>query len=309
MKLSRMDVGNIFLWYILKTLHTSDIFILVRFYAVLLKRIIIMKKHILNISTLLLLFTSYGWAQNASISPARMITYRIGGGLAGEYASIDADVINRPDVVFPGDGDFSSNTHHSCRKFQMSPNAEFGAFLYDKYYLGFSLSKHYTHAQSSLRVPMTTLYYFKHKFRLESYVDAFLKFGYKPMSNLMFFGLVGPSFADWSHKTKVFYYDKGLDDDLSSTKNLKKSKTNVKTTGLGFGGGMEYWVTKNATVSFQYALHLHPTKNIRYDSEYTQLSLNDIGHGDLVDRNSSVKKNVRLTYSTIGLRFSYFFSF
>lgn len=268
-----------------------------------------MKKHVLNISALLLSCTSYCCAQDASASPGRVITYRIGGGFAGEYASIDADVQNRPDVVFPGDGDFSSNTHQSCRKFQMSPNAEFGAFLYDKYYLGFSLSKHYTHAQSSLRVPMTTLYYFKHKFRLESYVDAFLKIGYKPMSNLMFFGLVGPSFADWSHKTKVFYYDKGLDDDLSSTKNLKKSKTNVKTTGLGFGGGMEYWVTKNATVSFQYALHLHPTKNIRYNSQYDQLVLDAGGMPDLVERNNSVQKSVSLSYSTIGLRFSYFFSF
>ena len=153
---------------------------------------------------------------------------------------------------------------------------------------------------------MTTVYNFEHKFNLKSYIDAFVKIGYKPMSNLMFFGLIGPSLANWSHKTRLYYYNKSPS--VNSTKDINNAESHIKTTGLGFGGGIEYWATKNATVSFQYAMHIHRTKNIHYDSKYDLLEITS-GGIEPVNRNTDVQKSVRLTYSTIGLRFSYFFSF
>ena len=265
-----------------------------------------MKKHVLKIASVLFLSAAYGCAQNAVTPSGRMFTYRIGGGFAGEYASIDADVQNRP-AFFPGDGDFSSHFHHSCRKFQMSPSIELGAFLYDTYYLGFVFSKHYTHVKSSMKVPMTYVYNFEHTLGLKSYLNAFLKIGYKPTPRMLFFGLIGPSFANWSHNTRLFKYSN--EDRNDATKDIKNSEMRIKTTGLGFGGGMEYWVSKNTTVSFQYTAHVHRAKNIRYDYRYDLLVPDDEGFTVPIKRNGYSEKSVRLSYSTIGVRFSYFFSF
>lgn len=266
-----------------------------------------MKKHVLNTFILLLLNTFYSCAQASLVPSGRSVTYRVGGGFAGEYASIDVDVKNKPTVVASEDGEFSSNGHHVCRKFQISPNIELGAFLYGKYYLGFSLSKSYTNAKSSMKVPMTTIYNFEHKFKLKNYVNAFFNMGYKPTPSLMLFCSIGPSFANWSHGTKVFYYDQM--DSFDSKKDLKNSDSPIKSTGLGLGAGVEYWVSKNATVSFKYGLNLHRAKTIRYDYTYDQLVLNDAGLPNIPERNGDAQKSVRLTHSTIGLRFSYFFSF
>lgn len=261
----------------------------------------------LTIFAFLLLCISCGYAQNTVMPSGRPITYRIGVGFAGEYASIDVDVKNKPDVLFPEDGDFSTNVHHSCRKFQISPSIELGTFLHDTYYLGFSLSKSYTNARSSMKVPMTNNYNFEHTFNFQNYVNAFFKVGYKPTSNIMFFGLFGPSFANWSHKTKVFYYNKAYS--VDSTADLKNFESHIKTTGLGLGAGVEYRVSKNAIVSFQYGMHLHRTKTINYDYTYDQLIIEDDGFPNYAERNGGVQKKVRLSHSSIGLKFSYFFSF
>jgi opacity protein-like surface antigen len=246
-------------------------------------------------------------AQNSLVPSGRSITYRIGAGLVGEYNSIDVDVKNNPTVIFPEDGDFSSNVHHVCKKFNISPSIELGAFLYDTYYFGFLLVKNFTHVKSVMKVPMTSVFNFQHTFQLKSYIDTFLKIGYRPAANVMFYGLVGPSFANWSHKTKVFYYNE--EKSHSSTADINNSVSHVKSTGLGFGAGAEFWLGKNATVSFQYAMHLHRPKTIRYMSGYNVMFRDEGGIANNVDRDHDVQKKVRLTHSTIAVRFSYFFSF
>jgi opacity protein-like surface antigen len=254
-----------------------------------------------------LLYTSHGFSQHPLTPNGHGLTYRLGIGLAGEYSSINVDVKNRPAAADPLDGDFSSHAHQSCRKFQLSPGIELGAFLHDTYYFGFTLTKSFVNAQSSINVPMTTFFHFEHSFKLKNYINAFLKCGYKPTQHIMFFGLIGPSYATWSDNTKdVYAYQ-----DSHNTTRIVGDTTDVslKSRGIGLGGGVEYWATKDVTVSLQYGIHLHKAKNIHYNYSYAQLGFGDDGLPNYQTRNGSGQKKVRLSYSTITLRLSYFFSF
>ncbi|MBA4249000.1 MAG: hypothetical protein C0432_04220 [Candidatus Puniceispirillum sp.] len=258
-----------------------------------------MKKNVLNILIILLLNTLHIYAQKATLSPpARSITLRVGGGLATEYVSIDIDVKNKPSIIDPDDGEFSSNGHHLNKKLSFVPHVECGVFFDNTHYLGLLLSINFINAKASMKVPMTWVYNFKHSYHLKNYTNLSLKFGYKLSSNIMFFCLVGPSFSNWYHQTKTFYSD-------ASEVVLKNAESRIKAKGLGVGAGIEYWLSKNTTVSFQYGLQLYKPKTINYDYTYEQKVDDPIPE----TRNGNAQKKVRLTHSSIGLRFSYFFSF
>jgi opacity protein-like surface antigen len=237
--------------------------------------------------------------------PAALMTYRVGVGIAGEYASIHAHLKNRP---LDDDNDlsdaFATDTHHACHKFQISPGFELGVFAAKRYYLGFVLNKHYTSASSAMKTSVGNNFSFDHELKLKSYVNLFLKFGYKIIPNMMCYGLVGPSFANWSHNSKTYLHD--------AVKNTKKvyalSEMNSKTTGFGVGGGVEYSINDKYSVSLDYTLSMHRAKNLSYKSFYNEpVSLFGAVGYDATP--ADVQKSVRLTYSTIGVRLSYFFSF
>lgn len=266
-----------------------------------------MKKNVLSILLILLWNTFHIYAQQAihsALTPS--VTFRAGAGLAAEYASIDIDVKNKPSIIDPDDGEFSSNGHHSNRKLNIAPHVECGAFFYDKYYLGILLSMNFINAKSSMKVPMTWVYNFKHSYYLKNYMNISFKFGYNVAPNIMFFGLLGPSFSNWIHETKCFFYEPLNGDQARSVKN---TESRVKTTGLTLGVGIEYWLGKNAIIGLQYGLHLYKPKTINYDYTYEQMVYSPTLGVDAETRNGNAQKKVRLTHSSIGLRFSYFFSF
>ncbi|MES2253156.1 MAG: outer membrane beta-barrel protein [Pseudomonadota bacterium] len=254
--------------------------------------------------------------QHAASTSGRFVTYRVGVSVAGEYASIDGHLKNRPlnsfDLANIANDNFASDAHHTCHKFQISPGFELGALIAQQYYLGFVLSKHYTHASNTMNTSIGDAIHFEHQLKLTSYTNLFLKFGYKIIPNVMFYGLVGPSIANWSHNSKTFFYDPAR----NYKEVLVASKMNKKTTGFGIGGGIEYVINNKYAINMEYTLSMHKAEYARYRSSYNNHNVYyDPTYGlyhpfvNPETISADVQKNVRLSYSTIGLRFSYFFSF
>lgn len=87
-----------------------------------------------------------GFCQDSVLTTNRSVVYRVGGTLAGEYASIDGHLKNRPtkkeDSNNIANENFASDAHHTCHKFQVSPGLEFGASINKFYYLGLTVTRH-----------------------------------------------------------------------------------------------------------------------------------------------------------------------
>lgn len=267
-----------------------------------------MKINILNTIIVVTLSFSYSFAQQSISPPLKINDLRFGGGLGAEMASIDIDLKNKPSIIDPLDGEFSyKGGHQSNRKFQISPHIELGAFLNDQYYLGLLLSVKFTNAQSSTKSPLTTFHNFLHHYKFKNYVNLSLKFGYKLAPNIVFFGSIGPSFANWRHQTNTFYYDNVTS---GSIVDIQSTQSRFKTTGLGLGAGIEYWINKNTTISFHYDFNIYKPKTTNYNFEYiAQIHATTSPYIAFVKRRGNIQKKQQLTHSSIGLRFSYFFSF
>ncbi|MBY0281391.1 MAG: hypothetical protein K2W94_04455 [Alphaproteobacteria bacterium] len=220
---------------------------------------------------------------------------RIGLGIAGEYASIDTSL----KIRFLSDN-FSSTQQQTCKKFQVAPSLELGTTVMDNYYLGFLLSwRHSGASKTTLISPMKWNYYFLHQFKLQSYTDALIKFGYKPAQRTMFYGLVGPSIAKWSHTTQQI-----LTNSSTQVSTLINEFTMTeKTVGLAVGGGIEYLIKNKYTISFEYVFHGHRSK-----SASRTLSYKDVKGLIPYVRSGTVTKIVQPSYSTFAIRLSYFFS-
>ena len=249
------------------------------------------------------------YGQNTASPPARFVTYRVGVGIAGEYASINGHLKNRHlNPVDDGNfanKNFASDTHHTCHKFQISPGFELGAFIAQQYYLGLVGNKHFTNATRTMNTPIGSAVYFEHQLKLKSYTNLLLKFGYKVISKVMFYGLLGSSFANWSHNSKTIYQIP----ETSHKEIYALSEMNKKTTGFAVGCGIEYLKNNKYAVSMEYTLNMHKAAHLRYQSGYNN-PVPTFGSIIVYDATpADVQKSVRLTYSTIGLRFSYFFSF
>ena len=259
------------------------------------------KKCFLLFSYLFFLCNIQVFGQGSATASHSLLMYRIGAGIAAEYASIEGHLKNRPlnpeDDANPANENFASDAHHSCRKFQVSPGVELGVFIAKDYYLGLAVSYHNTNAQNVMYTSIGQAIHFEHELKLKSYTDLFLKFGYKIMPKIMFYGLLGPSFANWSHNSKTIYYNTTLK--RKSVEAL--SQMNKKTTGLGVGTGVEYFINDKYSINLNYTINMHKAKKLRYLSSYNTDTWDTVY--------TDVQKSVRLTYSTIGVRFSYFFSF
>lgn len=226
--------------------------------------------------------------------------YRVGVSLAGEYASIDLALHNRTSESLREEGTYSSNAHHSCSKLQLSPGVEFGLKIMDDYYLGVMVNYHYTRVATHIKNSLPYSYFMEHEFKLKSSTDALLKFGYRPKQKLTFYGLAGPSFASWEHNTRTVLLD-GADLKIRRYSGFKK-----KTIGIGCGAGVEYIIRDKYALDFNYTFTMHRAQSVNYKTSYVGVNPTAPYFSDRV---LDVQKSVRLTYSTIGLRFSYFFSF
>ncbi|MDP4725348.1 MAG: porin family protein [Alphaproteobacteria bacterium] len=231
------------------------------------------------------------------------LAFRVGAGVSGKHVAVNTEV----KTVMSGvhDSKQSSVYSQNCRKFQWSPNIELGATIFQKYYLGFSISKHYTNAKN-----MSMIGYdgasrsFEHDITLKSYTDLFFKLGCKPVENIMLYGLVGHSFANWSHNTQSV-----LNYEATGVKVVYDSnRMNLKTKGYGFGAGVGYLINKKYSLDFEYVYYVHrPKESDKFRAEIIIPDFSSPLHFESIPLD--VQKKVSLSYSTIVVRFSYFFSF
>lgn len=225
---------------------------------------------------------------------------RIGVGIAGEYANINNNLkIRSPEKL----GSISSTQQETCKKFQIAPSFELGTTIMNDYYLGFVVSWRRSGANTGSSIsPIRGGYHFSHEFKLKSYIDTFIKPGYKLSPQTMVYGVVGPSIASWSHTTQQFSVPTTNIPKLLDTFEMKE-----KTIGLGLGCGFEYLVKNKYALSFEYVSHTHRSKSASHTISYIEriprspTPIVRVKSGDLV-------KIVQPSYSTFAIRLTYFFS-
>ena len=217
---------------------------------------------------------------------------RVGLGIAGEYANVEADLKVESPIRL---GNISSSQQHTYKKLQVSPGVELGVTLMNDYYLGFVASCHYSNAKTTSISPIRGAYHFSHQFRLKSYTDVFVKLGYRLTPRMMIYGVVGPSIANWSHTTEQFSVN-GL---TQVSKLIDTFQIKAKTVGLGLGCGFEYLIQDKYALSFEYASYSHRSKTASQ-----LISYRDVGR----DRSGNLVKTVKPSYSTFSVRLTYFFS-
>ncbi len=225
-------------------------------------------------------------------APSIFSNGRLGIGLAGEYAKIEADLKVRSPVSL---GTFSSSQQQTCKKIQVAPSLELGTSIMNDYYLGFLVSWHYSNAHTTSQSPVRGAYYFSHQFKLRYYTDAFIKPGYKLTPKTMIYGMVGASIANWSHTSDMFSFDQIT----QITRYINTFKMRASTVGLGVGCGFEYLIQDKYALSFEYKSYFHRSKTASQSISYQYLGTRT---GDLI-------KVVQPSYSTFAVRLTYFFSF
>ncbi|RZI45692.1 outer membrane protein [Candidatus Finniella inopinata] len=240
--------------------------------------------------------------QQSSQSPSSFpLQGRIGVGGALEYMSTEANLKIKP--ASGNLGDISSNQNQISKKLQFAPCLEFGLTMGNDYYWGLHISWRHSGAKNTSRSPIRGAYYFLHQFKVNSYIDLLAKAGYKLTPQIMVYGLIGPSFANWSYTTQQI----NQRDDTSPAKIIDQLKTRRNSMGLGLGAGFEYLIQSKYAVSFDYICHVHrsvtETNRISYDEPRVRgTSIVNVNHtGDL-------RRTIRPSYSTVSLRFTYFFS-
>lgn len=217
---------------------------------------------------------------------------RIGFGIAGEYAHIDAKL--NIDTSSNFGTNLQSKQAQTGKKFQIAPCLELGATVAKDYYLGLVASWRYSGKATDSRVPLRGYYYFYNEFKLNHYADVLAKLGYKINPCSMIYGLIGPSIANWKHTT-IEINQNGVRDQF---------KINQTTVGLGIGIGVEYLFRKKYAFSFDCTHHFHrPTMQ----SQNMTYSYQPRGMVPQV-ANGTVFKKVDPSYSTIAVRFTTFFS-
>lgn len=224
-------------------------------------------------------------------------SYRLGFGVAAELLSAEAKLKLQPQGTL---GQISSDYQHNTKKFQVAPTVEFGRTILDEYYLGLQISWRKSKAKSTAGSSVRGVSYtFAHEFKLKSYTDIFLKAGYKPSPQFMFYGLVGPSVSKWGYTTNLFYTNlKGEPQSLVNT--FKSRETSV---GLGLGLGVEYLAKNKYALSLEYTHHLNRSKKSTFPMEYNEQRM-----GRPFLRTGNITRSVQPSYSTIALRVTFFVS-
>ena len=218
---------------------------------------------------------------------------RIGVGIAGEYASINNNLKIRSPTKL---GNISSTQQETCKKFQIAPSFELGTTIMNDYYLGFVVSWRRSGANTGSSIsPIRGPLHFSHEFKLKSYIDTFIKPGYKLSPQTMIYGVVGPSIANWSHTSQqILIHAETKVTTIQDTFEMKE-----KTIGLGLGCGFEYLVKNKYALSFEYVSHTHRSKSASHRMTYRD---------GLQTKSGDLVKIAQPSYSTFAVRLTYFFS-
>ena len=216
--------------------------------------------------------------------------FRIGGGVSGEYTTLSARL--KQDFTPYGQANFN-HSHHMQRNLQIAPFIEFGAFIGRQWYLGLITSWHYSDTKDSSHFFLRGRYSVVGEFKLKSYVSSLVKIGYWPWDTMMFYGVMGPAYARWSHKTKQLF-------DGNPVGSFDVSKGSL---GFSFGGGAEFPVTQNMAVSVDYIHTLYRSTKSR---QVINISDQDF-LGAIVVRSREVAKTVQPSHGVLSLKIAYFF--
>ena len=245
-------------------------------------------------------FSAFASTNNKS-SYQDLSTTRIGLGVAVEYANFDTSLKIRSPTEL---GNISSTQQQTCKRIQLAPSLEIGSTILDNYYLGFIVSWRYSRVSTTSLTPIRGAYHFAHEFKLRSYTDAFIKVGYKPLRQLMLYGVAGPSIANWSHTTQQISVNGAQVSKLINEFNMKK-----KTLGLGLGGGIEYLIKEKYALSFEYVFHTHRSQSANRTISYEdQAPITRASRSGRRTRSGSLTKIVQPSYSTFAIRLTYFFN-
>jgi opacity protein-like surface antigen len=224
-----------------------------------------------------------------------LVRYRFGFGVAAECMSAQANLKVRPERDL---GNISSTQQQAGRKIQLAPSIEFGATMWDDYYLGLFLSWRNSSSKTSSHSSIKgTQAHFSHRFKIKSYLNIFAKMGYKLTPRSMVYGLVGPSVASWRHITEQLSIAPATQ--VSHVVDTFKMRGN--TVGLGMGIGLEHMIRGKYALSFDYVYHFHRSKKQSYAMTYDDVSLRG-----LWPRSGNLIKIVQPSYSTLALRLTFF---
>lgn len=219
--------------------------------------------------------------------------WRVGFGLAVEYLNTEAKLKLHPDENLEFVGSQQSQTG---KHFQVAPCLEFGNTFGNSYYLGLMVSWRYVGLKSEAKSVIVPIQFFQHEFKLKHYTDILMKAGYQMSPRTMVYGLIGPSITNWTHSSTQF------EDNQTAVDRFKINKTSI---GLCLGVGVECYVNKDYTLSIDYTHHLHSpvskSRSMRYEIQ------NPLGGLD--PHSGELNKKIDLSYSTIAIRFTKFFSF
>ena len=225
-------------------------------------------------------------SQNARpISSPSFHNWRLGFGLGLEYLALDATLKIQP----PPRTNMDARLSHTGKHFQIAPTIEFGKNITNNYYLGLLLSWRYSGSKNNTRSTIADSTYFNHQITLNNYGNFLLKGGYNLNSCTMVYGLIGPTFTNWSHTSTQTR--------SSRTQNRIDLKRN--SIGLGIGLGFEHLFKPNYAISIDYTHYIQSgaSKNRVISYTYQGVAMND-----------DVNKKVDLSFSTIAVRFTTFFS-
>tara|TARA_R110002095_G_scaffold141007_1_gene122376 strand:- start:571 stop:1278 length:708 start_codon:yes stop_codon:yes gene_type:complete len=216
--------------------------------------------------------------------------FRIGGGLSAEYITLSAQL--KQDFTPYGLANFNQS-HHMKHNVQLAPFVEFGSFVDERFYLGLVTSWHYSNTKDNSRFYLRGRYSMVTEFKLKSYFSSLLKLGYKVQNNMMLYGVVGPSYAQWSHKTAQ-YFNETFDGSFD---------VNKRSAGFAFGGGAEFSMTKNIALSVDY---IHTLYRSTKANQVINIKDQDF-MGNIIVRSKEVTKTIKPSHGVLSLKLSYFF--
>jgi opacity protein-like surface antigen len=223
--------------------------------------------------------------------------WRVGFGLAVEYLNVEAKLKLQPDrgLEDPFAGQNIGNQQSQTGKhFQIAPCLELGNTFGNNYYLGLIASWRHSGLKSGASSAIISLQHFEHEFKLNYYANILIKAGYKVSPKIMVYGLIGPSIANWTHNSNQ------LEDNQNIVDKFKINKTSV---GLGLGVGVEFYAQKDYAFSIDYTHHLHSSVSKSHSMSYL---VQVVGGQNL--NSGELKKKIDLSYGTIAIRFTKFFS-
>jgi opacity protein-like surface antigen len=177
---------------------------------------------------------------------------RIGYGLGIGYLNAEAKLKDDFRAVDGGLADFKQTK----KVVQLAPSLEVGLACFDNYYLGILANWNYIGAKTTSRASLVGNYYLTHQFKMKFSVNVLSKIGYKLSPCTMIYGLIGPSFLKWSHKTDQFYRPRFMNN-LVDTFNISNT-----SSGLSLGLGIEYFMFDHVALNVDYSHNYYKSKSL-----------------------------------------------